>query len=80
MTNDIDIPAGPKVLYIDGQEIGEGSFVAMSDDTDDEAGEVWGVTAGRKVLVCWDIRSESGYLLRQVQEWHDADDLRVVRS
>lgn len=77
MQHGSDIPPTPPTLFIAGAEVGEGTFVAMQSDSDDDSGEVWGVDAfRRRVLVSWPIKVQGGY--RYSQEWADADDLKVV--
>lgn len=77
MQHGTDIPTAPRTLFIDGSECGEGTFVIMQGDSEDEAGEVWGVDAfRRRVLVSWPIKVQGGY--RYSQEWADADELKVL--
>jgi hypothetical protein len=77
MENGTDIPPTPLTLFINGEEVGEGTFVIMTGDSEDEAGEVWGVDAfRRRVLVSWPIKRGNGY--RYWQDWQDADELTVL--
>lgn len=76
MDNDLDTPAPLPTRDVTGVAIEPGHFVLTTGcDDDDDMGEVIGALRGR-VLVSWPIKVGTGY--RYSDDWHPADDIRVI--